>query len=273
MSRILSSLLSTRENGLLVRLLGQDCTVSACAVVQLLMAMTTSDGQKSEWKSHSYGVACLVQDRKLGSSFIRLFCVKKAKLIWEQELYTPFEYLAPCPYFHTFPGDDCRIGLNFSDEEEAAHFYASVQKCIKRTRAKPVFIRTHSLDSTSGWLLREKLNASLMRSVKGCRPALASGTNPVPSSTIMSPLSTAPNNLSKPYASSVSLAKKKGPLPPIPANANPASSMTYQNDDSSGFSIPLPPPYPAPKITPSGVRKSASFAPLIQEQRLSEDDQ
>ncbi|XP_036425475.1 wiskott-Aldrich syndrome protein [Colossoma macropomum] len=273
MSRVLSSLLSTRENGLLFNMLGQDCSASACAVVQLLMATAACKGQKSEWKFHSCGVVCLVQDRKLQSSFIRLFSVKRAKLLWEQELYSPFEYLAPRPYFHTFPGDECRTGLNFADEEEAGRFYGAVQKCIKSTRAHPVFMRTHSLDSASGWLLREKLNSgkeSRSPSPKTPPPfdlrmtstTVGPGIKPAISFTPTSQSTISSKTLSSPNAASVSLAQKKGPLPPIPSNPRVASSGTGHNVNlASSFSIPLPPPYPAPKINPAGIRKSASFAP------------
>ncbi|KAL6457960.1 hypothetical protein MHYP_G00331900 [Metynnis hypsauchen] len=279
MSRVLSSLLSTRENGLLFNMLGHDCSASACAVVQLLVATAACKGQKSEWKFHSCGVVCLVLDRKLHSSFIRLFSVKRAKLLWEQELYSPFEYLAPRPYFHTFPGDECRTGLNFADEEEAGRFYSAVQKCIKSTRAHPVFMRTHSLDSASGWLLREKLNASLTNCGKGSRSpspktpppfdlritstTVGPGTKPTISFTPTS--QTSISSKTSPNAASVSLAQKKGPLPPIPSNPRVASSSTGHDANlrnlSSSFSIPVPPPYPAPKINLAGVRKTASFAP------------
>ena len=76
--------------------------------------------------------------------------------------------------------------------------------------------------------------------------------------------------LSRPHPASVSLAQKKGPLPPIPSNTRVASSGTGHNVNlrnlSSSFSIPLPPLYPAPKINPAGVRKSASFAPVSKQQ-------
>uniref|UniRef100_A0A3B4DXH7 Si:dkey-197j19.6 n=1 Tax=Pygocentrus nattereri TaxID=42514 RepID=A0A3B4DXH7_PYGNA len=281
MSRVLSSLLSTRENGLLFNMLGQDCSASACAVVQLLMATAACKGQKSEWKFHSCGVVCLVSDRKLQSSFIRLFSVKRAKLLWEQELYSPFEYLAPCPYFHTFPGDECRTGLNFADEEEAGCFYSAVQKCIKSSRVHPVFMRTHSLDSASGWLLREKLNAGLTDCGKDSRSpspktpppfdlrmtstTVGPGTKPALRFTPTGQTSISSKTLSSPNAASVSLAQKKGPLPPIPSNPRAASFSTGHNANlrslSSSFSIPVHPPYPAPQINLAGVRKSASFAP------------
>ncbi|KAG5274876.1 hypothetical protein AALO_G00141130 [Alosa alosa] len=104
--------------------------VLASAVVQLVLVSPAHKGQRLAWKVHACGVACLEQDRNVHSAFIRLYCVKKAKLLWEQEVYTPFKYSAPHPYFHSFPGDDCNAGLNFADEEEAEKFLSAVQTYV-----------------------------------------------------------------------------------------------------------------------------------------------
>ncbi|XP_058259044.1 uncharacterized protein si:dkey-197j19.6 isoform X1 [Hemibagrus wyckioides] len=244
MSRVLSSLLSTRENGVIFNLLGSDCSASACAVVQLYLAATACNGGKSEWQMYSCGVVCLVQDKKLHSTFIRIFCVKKAKLLWEQELYTPFTYSTPCPFFHTFPSDECWAGLNFCDEDEASRFHKAVHNCLSNTKARPAFVRTHSLDSASGWLLRNKLNncLSLGRSVSSKDPA----------------------SVQSEVTQTLSLAQRKGPLPPIPDPKHSARSVSPHRDHSTDTpSIPLPPSYPAPKLNmnPAVVKKSASFSP------------
>lgn len=51
------------------------CTlqVLACGIVQLVMA---APPKKREWKSHSFGVLCLVQDKSMHSTFMRLYCLK-----------------------------------------------------------------------------------------------------------------------------------------------------------------------------------------------------
>ena len=36
---------------------------------------------------------------------MRVFCIERLTLLWEQELYNQFEYKNPRPYFHTFEGD------------------------------------------------------------------------------------------------------------------------------------------------------------------------
>ncbi|KAF4078830.1 hypothetical protein AMELA_G00186050 [Ameiurus melas] len=224
MSRVLSSLLSTRENGLVFNLLGSDCSASAGAVVQLYLATAARKGKKSEWQFHSCGV--------------------RAKLLWEQELYTSFTYSTPCAFFHTFPSDECWAGLNFSDEDEASRFNTAVQSCIGGTKARPVFVRTHSLDSASGWLLKNKLNTCLSLS----RPASPKAPAPAESD----------------VTGTLTLAQKKGPLPPIPDNSNAVTSIPPHHDHlNQKHSIPRPPLYPAPNLNMNlaGVKKSASFSP------------
>ncbi|XP_060723018.1 actin nucleation-promoting factor WAS isoform X1 [Tachysurus vachellii] len=249
MSHVLSSLLSIRENGLIFNLLGSNCSASACAVVQLYLASTACKEKRSEWQIHSCGVVCVVQDKQLHSTFIRLYCVKRAKLLWEQEVYSPFTYSTPRPFFHTFPSDECWAGLNFSDEDEASRFHKAVQSCIRNTKAGPAFVRTHSLDSASGWLLRSKLTTCLSQ---GCS---------------VSPK--APASVHSEMTQSLSLAKRKGPLPPIPDTKPSARSVSPHHEHvTEGLSIPLPLTYPAPKPNnnTTGVKKSASFSPASKQQ-------
>lgn len=48
----------------------------ASAVVQLVLVSPGRKGQRSTWEIHGCGVACLVQDRRVHSAFIRLYSVK-----------------------------------------------------------------------------------------------------------------------------------------------------------------------------------------------------
>lgn len=91
--------------------------------------------------------------------------------LWEQELYSSFEYKSPRNYFHTFEGDvsrtssymnhqftvidhyhlfqDCRVGFNFADEAEADFYLAVVNENLRakmEKRAGKNFI-THDLYS------------------------------------------------------------------------------------------------------------------------------
>ncbi|XP_046714786.1 wiskott-Aldrich syndrome protein isoform X2 [Silurus meridionalis] len=222
MSRVFNTHLSTRENSLICNLLGFNCTASACSIAQLCLA-TACEGQKPEWRIYSCG---------------------KARLLWEQELYSPFIYSTPRPFFHTFQSDECWAGLNFSDEDEASEFHTAVQKCITSTKARPAFVRTHSLDSSSGWLLKNKLNTCLTLSRVASPKAAPSAKSGV--------------------TNTLSLAQRKGPLPPIPSNRDSAKSKPPDlHDLEQSASIPLAPPFPAPNLNThlTAIKKSASFSP------------
>ncbi|XP_050968419.1 uncharacterized protein si:dkey-197j19.6 [Labeo rohita] len=275
MSRILSPLLSTRENGLLFSLLSHDCSVLACGIVQLVMA---TPPQKKQWKSHSFGVLCLVQDKSVHSTFMRLYSLKKAKLQWEQELYTPFEYSETCPYFHTFSGDECQIGINFADEDEAKQFYVAVQKQISDNKASSSGLtRRYSVGGVSDW--KEKLDSCLRGHEVHKRHSLRSAPR-VPhhhdsdavfpegklsvASTISSPSHNSTQTLPSVTEESMSLAERKGPLPPIPIHARIATlkfnrNASMQNLTIQDSSIPIPswvpppPSYQAPTAPPRSV--------------------
>ncbi|XP_068104703.1 actin nucleation-promoting factor WAS [Hyperolius riggenbachi] len=123
-----SVLLLPPENQKVFQLLGRKCTTLATTVVQLLQAPNSD-----HWVKKCCGVVCLVKDNPKRSYFIRLYDITEEKLVWEQELYQQLMYHAPCPYFHTFPADDCQAGLNFANEEEAEAFHSIVEeKLLKK---------------------------------------------------------------------------------------------------------------------------------------------
>ncbi|KAJ8408126.1 hypothetical protein AAFF_G00263540 [Aldrovandia affinis] len=163
--RVYSHLLSSRENALLFNLLGPKCSAMALAVAQVYMAAVEPGGQGATWRCKDSGVVCLVKDRSLRSYFLRLYSITRPKLLWEQELYTPFGYSAPRPFFHTFPADDCQAGLNFANEEEAERFRSAVERRIKCAQddspsSRPQMTRARTMDSSSGLLFRVMLNKS-----------------------------------------------------------------------------------------------------------------
>ncbi|XP_041093067.1 wiskott-Aldrich syndrome protein homolog [Polyodon spathula] len=124
-----SSLLSNQENDRLSELLGRKCVSLVSTVVQLCMALPNS---RDRWSRQHCGVVCFVKDNPKRSFFIRLYDLTEGTLIWEQELYNQFEYCARFPFFHTFSGDDCQIGLNFANENEADAFRESVEQKINQ---------------------------------------------------------------------------------------------------------------------------------------------
>uniref|UniRef100_A0A673HP48 Wiskott-Aldrich syndrome protein-like n=1 Tax=Sinocyclocheilus rhinocerous TaxID=307959 RepID=A0A673HP48_9TELE len=124
-----SSLLSPQENERLEHLLGRRCVSLSSAVVQLLMALPS---EPNRWTPQQSGVVCFVKDSPQRSFFIRLYDVKAGNLVWEQEIYNQLMYRRTKPFFHTFPGDDCQVGLNFADVAEADSFFAVVEEKISQ---------------------------------------------------------------------------------------------------------------------------------------------
>ncbi|XP_023661374.2 actin nucleation-promoting factor WAS [Paramormyrops kingsleyae] len=157
---IYSELISPRENALLFALMGPTCSAVACAVAQVYEARSEPNAGGPAWRYKDGGVMCLVRDQTLRSCFLRLYSVKRGKLLWEQELYTTFKYSAPRPFFHSFLADDCQAGLNFADEAEAERFrIAADMQILHMTEmargAKQLGPRTQSLGSSSSWFFKQ----------------------------------------------------------------------------------------------------------------------
>ena len=77
----------------------------ASAVVQVLLSEQGNYSRTALWNKHYCGVLCFVKDNVKKSYFFRVYCMDRLTLLWEQELYSTFQYRAPRPYFHTFEGD------------------------------------------------------------------------------------------------------------------------------------------------------------------------
>lgn len=119
-----SYLLSHDENRQLFNLIGTKCKSLASAVVQVYFADPPG---RNQWNKRYCGIICFIKDNIKRSYFLRgkhlyhsfwfkkipsikliffsVFCMDSQTILWEQELYSTFEYLAPRPYFHTFEGD------------------------------------------------------------------------------------------------------------------------------------------------------------------------
>ncbi|KZS16409.1 putative Pleckstrin domain-containing family J member 1 [Daphnia magna] len=123
-----SSLLSIRENNTLFKLIGLRCNSMASAVVQVCFADPPS---RSQWNLRHCGVLCFIKDNIKHSYYLRVFCLDRQSVVWEQELYSSFEYCSPRPHFHTFEGDDCRVGLNFANDAEAEFFLMAIEENMR----------------------------------------------------------------------------------------------------------------------------------------------
>ncbi|XP_026202644.1 neural Wiskott-Aldrich syndrome protein isoform X2 [Anabas testudineus] len=133
-AQVMSDLLTIREKTVLFTLLEPQCKLIKTTVAQVLEAKDT-DGGGLGWSCVGCGVVSLIEDESIHSHFLRLYCVKSAKLLWEQELYIPFQYTATRTFFHTFPADGYQVGFNFANETEAEEFHLEV-KAIQRKQEK-----------------------------------------------------------------------------------------------------------------------------------------
>ncbi|KAK2893066.1 hypothetical protein Q8A67_013054 [Cirrhinus molitorella] len=120
-----SLLLTPQENEVLFSHLGRKCTSLSSAVVQVYEA-----SRNSSWVKKCCGVACLVKDSPQRSYFIRVFDMKEGKTLFVQEFYNNFSINFSRPYFYTFAGDACQIGLNFASEEEARRFKSAANELL-----------------------------------------------------------------------------------------------------------------------------------------------
>ncbi|KAA0724321.1 Neural Wiskott-Aldrich syndrome protein [Triplophysa tibetana] len=126
-----SLLLTPQENECLFNYLGRKCITMCSAVVQVYAA-----DRSSSWVKRCCGVACLVKDNPQRSYFIRVFEIKDGKTKFEQELYNNFAVTNSRPYFITFAGDSCQMGLNFASEEEAKRFRSALNELLNRRQRK-----------------------------------------------------------------------------------------------------------------------------------------
>ncbi|XP_022605541.1 neural Wiskott-Aldrich syndrome protein-like isoform X1 [Seriola dumerili] len=126
-----SLLLTPQENEYLFNHLGRKCITLSSAVVQVFTA-----DRNSSWNKRCCGVACLVKDNPNRSYFIRVFDIRDGKMMFEQELYNNFSIYFPKPYFITFAGDTCQVGLNFASEEETKRFHSHVSELLGKRQRK-----------------------------------------------------------------------------------------------------------------------------------------
>ncbi|KAL2104374.1 hypothetical protein ACEWY4_001242 [Coilia grayii] len=128
---ILSVLLNQQENEQLQEMLGRRCESLCTTVAQLLMALPHSP---HSWSLQYTGVLCFVKDNPQRSYFLRLYDVKAGKQLWEQEVFEQMSYKQARPFFHIFAGDECQVGLNFADLQEAESFFSSIDSKIAQRK-------------------------------------------------------------------------------------------------------------------------------------------
>ncbi|XP_030584302.1 neural Wiskott-Aldrich syndrome protein [Archocentrus centrarchus] len=305
----MSDLLTIREKGILISLLEPQYKLIISTVAQILQAKSTP-GESPSWSRLDCGVVCLIEDLSMHSYFLHLYCVKRAKLLWEQEVYIPFKYTVARTFFHTFPADDYQVGINFANEAEAEEFHQAVEAaCGKMTsmvEKTTAGSSTHELAADDLGLesldnLNVEKDLSMDTSSTGSPPASScfKDLDPAMRRLLMQAKLTEEDLKGKDIAeavdciinkfgglkavqrelrnrgsisqtlprsagASISLALKKGPLPPVPSiKENNTFQQTPKCTNSLDESqtdplIPSPPPPPAP-VSTERIRKSASF--------------
>ncbi|XP_015235940.1 neural Wiskott-Aldrich syndrome protein-like isoform X2 [Cyprinodon tularosa] len=126
-SNVGSTVLSPQENEILFNQVGPKRLALASGVVQVFHA-----DRNGSWNKKSCGAACLVKDNPKRSYFIRVYDIREFRMTFEQELYNGFTANQQRPYFITFAGDTCQVGLNFTSEEECRRFYNTVMDLTMR---------------------------------------------------------------------------------------------------------------------------------------------
>lgn len=123
-----SKLLSKDENSLLDRLIDPDCKVKLFSLkfcmrlrvisifdhINYLQSIATTVVQLylpdpphyTQWIKKACGVLCLVEDRSDHHRSLRMYCLIRRKVIWEQKLHSRLIYRASTPFFHTLCGAD-----------------------------------------------------------------------------------------------------------------------------------------------------------------------
>ncbi|XP_067443539.1 actin nucleation-promoting factor WASL isoform X1 [Thunnus thynnus] len=296
--QVMSDLLTIREKGVISTLLKPQHELIKSTVAQVLVAKENQDGGPG-WSCLDCGVVCLIEDQSVHSYFLHLYCVKRAKLLWEQEIYIPFEYTATNAFFHTFPADSHQAGFNFANEAEAEEFHLAVKAVQRKQEKMKGMIQMTNID--------KKDNSTCDLAAPGVKPADAPSTTVTP--TAISDLDPtmrkllmraqltkedlkdkdiaeavdciikkfgglkavqrelrsrgpASQTLPKGARVSLSLALKKGPMPPPPIKSSTTFQQTPQGTDTqdqSPLAAWIPPPKSAPPPVPERIRKSASF--------------
>ncbi|XP_046438973.1 wiskott-Aldrich syndrome protein-like [Daphnia pulex] len=127
-----SRLLSNEENTQLNEIIGAQCKSAATTVVQLFLP---EPPEYTQWTKEDCGILCLIEDSNC-NFWLKIFCLVRRQVIWQQKLHENVVYHAPAPYFHTVSSsNNTQIGLNFADEAEASIFLRTVRAYLLKNKA------------------------------------------------------------------------------------------------------------------------------------------
>jgi hypothetical protein len=146
-----SSHLSPEENELIFYLIGKRCQTQCTTVAQLFQ---TEAPLHRRWVKFHTGALCFVKDSAMRSYYIRMYCLIKREMVWEQEIYDEIEFSRVKPFLVTFEGQVLgsylkmplflinffqygMVALNFAFLDEAESFlYVSTTTVERRNRRK-----------------------------------------------------------------------------------------------------------------------------------------
>lgn len=166
-----SALLSPEENEQVFALLGRRCQVSVCVFLHsktvliiefniessmqtmctaVAKLFTTEGPVHSDWHQRQTGALCFVRDSAKRSYFMRLYCLIKCEMVWEEEMYDAIyinqskewllDFEGRVRNLHTSAGSllfnivphiqDSLVALDFASELEASNFYKTATATI-----------------------------------------------------------------------------------------------------------------------------------------------
>lgn len=109
---------------------------------------TTEAPAHAAWLHRHTGVLCFVRDSSRRSYFMRLFCLVRGELVWEEEIYEAIYLNMSKEWLLDFEGRDNLVALDFAAEAEASAFYKTATQTIaNRSKRRQV---TNSKSSTGG---------------------------------------------------------------------------------------------------------------------------
>lgn len=82
------------------------------------------------WLHRHTGVLCFVRDSSRRSYFMRLFCLVRGELVWEEEIYEAIYLNMSKEWLLDFEGRDNLVALDFAAEAEASAFYKTATQTI-----------------------------------------------------------------------------------------------------------------------------------------------
>ncbi|XP_067443541.1 actin nucleation-promoting factor WASL isoform X2 [Thunnus thynnus] len=267
--QVMSDLLTIREKGVISTLLKPQHELIKSTVAQVLVAKENQDGGPG-WSCLDCGVVCLIEDQSVHSYFLHLYCVKSHQ-----------------------------AGFNFANEAEAEEFHLAVKAVQRKQEKMKGMIQMTNIDKKDNstcdlaapgvkpadapsttvtptaisdldptmrkllmraQLTKEDLKDKDIAEAVDCIIKKFGGLKAVQRE--LRSRGPASQTLPKGARVSLSLALKKGPMPPPPIKSSTTFQQTPQGTDTqdqSPLAAWIPPPKSAPPPVPERIRKSASF--------------